>query len=270
MAGRSFFVYNAVMVIKSENELAALREGGHKLSGILKMVKEVTRVGISTKELDEFAEAEILKAGGRPSFKDYTPPGMVKKFPSTLCISINSEVVHGLPGERVLKDGDLVGLDIGVEYKGFFTDMAVTIAVGSITECEKKLLKTCEEALELAISKVKAGVRTGDIGSAVQKFIEKNNFGVVRELVGHGVGRMVHEDPEIPNWGRPGHGAVLRENEVIAIEPMITMGHYAIKLLADGWTWVTRDNSKAAHFEHTLVVLKNGAEILTKAIDTEI
>jgi len=263
VASRSFLFYNSVMVIRNEIELQILREGGKRLAEVLEIVKSAAKAGITTKELDEIAEKEIIKIDGRPSFKGYQPPGAKSKYPATLCVSVNNEVVHGLPGSRALKDGDLVGLDIGMQYDGLFTDMAVTIGVGQIAKREKKMLEVCETALDLAISKVKVGIRVGDIGNVVQQFVEKNRFGVVRELVGHGVGRKVHENPEIPNWGEPGFGAVLREGEVIAIEPMITMGRFAVKLMPDGWTYVTRDNSKAAHFEHTSVVLKDGAEVLT-------
>lgn len=263
MGNRSFLVYSFEMVIKSEKELEILREGGRKLAEILTVVKGAVKAGISTKALDEIAEKEILKSGGQPSFKGYKPAGAASKYPATLCVSVNDEVVHGIPRDRVLKDGGLVGLDIGMEYGGLFTDMAVTVAVGKISERERKLLETCAQALELSISKIKSGVRVGDIGHAIQQFVEKNGFGVVRELVGHGVGRQVHEGPEIPNWGMRGHGAILKEGEVIAIEPMITAGHYAVKLMPDGWTWATCDGSRAAHFEHTLAVLKNGTEVLT-------
>ncbi|MEK7090757.1 MAG: type I methionyl aminopeptidase [Patescibacteria group bacterium] len=264
MACRSFLVYNFWVVIKNDRELYILREGGKKLAEILESIKAGATPGVAAKELDRIAEEEILKAGGKPSFKGYRPPGVLNKYPATLCVSINDAVVHGIPGEQVLKDGDLVGIDIGMEYGGFYTDMAVSIGIGKITEREKKLLDVGERALEIGIGQVRGGVNVGDIGSAIQKFVGKNNFGVVRELVGHGVGLAVHENPEIPNWGKLGSGPVLKVGEVIAIEPMITAGHYAIKLLPDGWTWATRDGSKAVHFEHTLVVTKNGAEVLTR------
>jgi methionyl aminopeptidase len=179
-------------------------------------------------------------------------------------------VVHGIPTDRKLREGDVVGLDIGMKYparagkKGLFTDMAETVIVGRASEADLKLISVTKKALELGISVVKAGVKTGDIGETIQKFVEAEGFGIVRELVGHGVGRKVHEDPEIPNWGRSGEGRELKENMVIAIEPMVTAGSPEVFLSKDGWTWKTKDGSHAAHFEHTLVVTKNGAEALTK------
>ena len=249
------------MIIKNKKELEILREGGKRLAAVLSRVASEAKPGITTKKLDELAEKWILESGGTPSFKNYVNPMGQQDYPATLCISINNEVVHGIPGERILKAGDIVGLDIGMWYEGFCTDTALTVLVGGGTN---KLIDATKKSLEIGIGKVKAGVRIGDIGFAIQNFLEQEGFGVVRELVGHGVGNAVHEDPEIPNWGKPGTGIELVENMVIAIEPMATEGSYKVKLLDDGWTWATKDGSNSAHFEHTLVVTKNGADVLTK------
>ncbi len=261
------------MIIRNEKELEILREGGKKLAAVLLSVSQEARPGVKTKFLDELAEKLILESGGKPSFKGYKNPMGRDKYPATLCVSINEEVVHGIPDERILKVGDVVGLDIGMLWpsealakeagieRGFYTDTALTVLVGGGTN---KLIEKTKESLNVGISKVKSGVKIGDIGFAIQSFLENESFGVVRELVGHGVGNAVHEDPEIPNWGRSGTGPELVEGMVIAIEPMATEGSSKVKLLLDGWTWVTADGSRAAHFEHTLVVTQNGAEILTR------
>ena len=249
------------MIIKNKKELEILREGGKRLAAVLSSVAHEAIPGVTTKFLDELAEKLILESGGKPSFKNYANPMGKKDYPATLCVSVNDEIVHGIPDERTLKTGDVVGLDIGMWYEGFCTDTALTVLVGGGTN---KLIDSTKKSLEIGISKVKAGVRIGDIGFAIQNFLEKEGFGVVRELVGHGVGNAVHEDPEIPNWGKPGTGMELLENMVIAIEPMATEGSPKIKLLSDTWTWSTKDGSRSAHFEHTLVVTKNGSEIFTK------
>ena len=253
------------MIIQNERELNILREGGKKLAAVLHFVAKEALPGVTTKHLDDLAEKLILEYGGKPSFKNYAPPvgGQMgqKNYPATLCVSINEEVVHGIPNERILRVGDVVGLDIGAWYGGLCTDMALTVLVGGGTN---RLINATKKSLEIGISKVKAGARIGDIGFAIQNFLEKEMLGVVKELVGHGVGNAVHEDPEIPNWGKLGTGAELKEGIVIAIEPMATEGSPKVKILEDGWTWVTRDGGKSAHFEHTLVVTKNGSEVLTK------
>lgn len=257
------------MIIKNKKELEILREGGKRLAAVLADIAEAAKERVTTKELDNLAEKLILKAGGKPSFKGYKVYGAPTAYPGTLCVSINEEVVHGIPNDRALKNGDIVGLDIGMLWPsgasakeaGFYTDTATTILVGG---GKNKLIDATKKSLEIGISKVHAGVRVGDIGFVIQQHLEKEGFGVVRELVGHGVGKAVHEEPEIPNWGRVGEGPALREGEVIAIEPMATEGKFSVKLAKDGWTWVTRDGSRSAHFEHTMVVTKDGAEVLTK------
>lgn len=250
------------MIVKNQKELEILREGGKKLAAVLSSVAGAALPGVTTKSLDELAEKLILEFGGKPSFKNYTNPMGKTNYPATLCVSINDEVVHGIPDERILKTGDIVGLDIGAWYEGLCTDTALTVLVGGGIN---KLIEKTKESLNIGISKVKTGTRVGDIGFAIQGFLEGEGFGVVKELVGHGVGDAVHEDPEIPNWGKAGTGAELVEGMVIAIEPMATEGSPKVKLLPDGWTWATVDGSRAAHFEHTLIVTKTGAEVLTRA-----
>lgn len=251
--------------------------------------------GVKTRELDDLAEKLILEAEGKPSFKGYKTFSAPTPYPASLCVSINDEVVHGIPSDKILKTGDVVGLDIGMEYEGLFTDTATTILIAAdhltdgplispsarsrnanpppaaISEVSaalrdeaNRLITATKKSLEIGIAEVKAGVHVGDIGYAIQKYLEGEGFGVIRELVGHGVGRAVHEEPEIPNWGMRGEGPVLREGEVIALEPMATEKGYKVKVAKDRWTWVTRDGSRAAHFEHTLVVTKNGSEVLTR------
>ena len=251
-------------ILKNIEDINKLREGGKILASVLYEAAKKSVPGAKTTELDKLAEKMIKEAGGRPSFKNYKTPDDKFPYPASLCVSVNEEVVHGIPGERVLKDGDIVSLDLGMEYKGFYTDMAITVPVGKASEQAKKLIKTTQEALNLGIMAVKNGAFTGDIGYAIQSFAEKNGFNVVRKLVGHGLGRKVHEPPEVPNFGVKGKGEILREGEVIAIEPMITAGRHDIYLDKDLWTWKTKDGSLSAHFEHTIIVTKTGAEIITK------
>jgi methionyl aminopeptidase len=251
------------MTTKTKEEIEKICEGGAKLAGVMEVLKKEAKSGVTTKELDRLAEKLILEAGGEPAFKGYKGSKDQYPYPATICVSVNDEVVHGLPSARKLEEGDIVGLDIGMKYKNLFTDMAETIGIGEISENDEKLIKATKEALDLAISMVRPGVKTGDIGEAVQKFIESNGFGVVRELVGHGVGYKVHEEPQIPNWGKSGEGAELLENMVIAIEPMVTAGDYKLDISDDKWTWKTKDGSRTAHFEHTMVVTKSGAGVLT-------
>jgi len=251
------------VTIKNKKELDILREGGRRLAAILAEVSKFAKVGIETKDLDALAEKLILKAGGEPSFRGYQVAGAPMPYPGSLCVSINEEIVHGLPSNRALKAGDIIGLDIGMRFEGLFTDTAMTILIGN-ADLAVKLINATKKSLEIGIAQVKDGVKTGAIGYAIQDFLQSCGYGVVRELVGHGVGRAVHEDPEIPNWGRRGTGPTLKEGMVIALEPMATLGDYRVKLAPDGWTWVTKDGSLSAHFEHTVVVTKTGAEILTQ------
>ena len=251
------------MMTKTREEIEKIREGGRKLAAVLDALKKEAKAGITTNELDSLAERLILESGGVPSFKGYKGSKDARPFPATICVSVNDEVVHGIPTNKKLAQGDIVGLDIGMKYKNLFTDMAQTVIIGATDEIGRKLVRITKEALDLAISLVRPGIKTGDLGEAVQRFIELNGFGVVRQLVGHGVGHAVHEDPQIPNWGRAGEGTALKENMVIAIEPMVSEGSHELYLAKDGWTWRTKDGKRAAHFEHTMVITSNGAEVLT-------
>lgn len=250
-------------IIKKPEEIIALREGGRRLANILEKVKAAVVPGTTTKELNRLAESLIFSAGGKPSFKGYRVSGSSTPYPAALCTSVNDEVVHAIPRGRRLKEGDIIGLDIGMIWKGMFTDMAETVAVGRVDAAGKKLLEATKIALDCGIAASRAGATLGDIGFAIQSCITARGFGVVRELVGHGVGYAVHEPPEVPNWGAPRKGMALEEGMVLALEPMATEGAPDVTLCKDGWTWKTKDGSRAAHFEHTIAVYKNGAEILT-------
>src|SRR3989339_1427792 len=251
-------------ILKNIEDINKLRKGGKILASVLYEAARKALPGAKTTELDKLAEKMIKEAGGRPSFKNYKTSDDKIPYPASLCVSINEEVVHGVPGEIVLKDGDIVSLDLGMEYKGFYTDMAITVPVGKASEQAEKLIETTKESLNLGIMAEKAGAFTGDIGHAIQSFAEKNGFNVIRKLVGHGLGRKAHESPEVPSFGLKRKGEILREGEVIAIEPMITAGRHDIYLDKDLWTWKTKYGSLSAHFEHTIIVTKTGAEIITK------
>lgn len=246
------------ITIKTQVEISLLREGGHKLSTILKKVADMVRPGITTLELNTEAERLAKEAGGEPAFLGY------KGYPASLCTSINEEIVHGIPGSRVLVEGDIIGLDMGMRYKGLCTDAAITVPVGKIDQENMRLLLTVREALNSGIAKVKAGAYLGDIGAAIQQQIERHGFSVVRDLVGHGIGVEVHEEPQVPNFGKKGTGIVLREGMVICLEPMANIGSHEVKVQNDGWTVVTKDGKRSAHFEHTVLALSSGFEILTK------
>ena len=246
-----------MIIIKSPQEIAIMREGGKILAKILKKVEKEAKPGVTTKELDEYAEKLALKYGSRPSFKGYN------NYPSALCVSVNEEVVHGIPSGRKLKEGDIVGLDMGIYYKGLCTDSAVTVGIGKISSKAERLIKVTEQALKYGIDVVKPEAHIGDIGFAIQSYVESQGFSVVRDLVGHGVGKNVHEAPQIPHFGRKGSGLKLKEGMTIAIEPMVNAGKYYVHQAKDGWTFVTSDGSLSAHFEHTMAVTKNGCEILT-------
>ena len=224
-------------------------------------LKNYIKPGITTKELDELAEKYIISMGGVPSCKGY------EGFPATLCTSINDEVVHGIPSNRKLKKGDIITIDMVIGYKGYQGDAAWTYAVGEISEEKKYLMKHTEEALYQGIKQVKPGNRIGDISNAVEEYASKHNLGVVKELVGHGIGTKMHEDPDVPNYGKPNKGPVLKEGMVICIEPMLNLGSADIGILDDDWTIVTEDGLPAAHYEHTVLVTKDGYEILTPRLD---
>ena len=253
------------LTVKTRKEIALLREGGRRLAQILKTVAVEVRSGVSSKTLNELAE-KLMRAGGdTPSFLGYSPSGAKRPFPAALCVSVNDEVVHGIPNEeeKILKEGDTVTLDAGLIHGGLFTDSAITVGVGNIDEKARTLLETTEEALAVGIRAVRAGATTGDIGFAIETFVKPFGYGIVRELAGHGVGYAVHEDPFVPNFGKKGEGVVLKAGMVIAIEPMLNEGSAGVKLAPDGYTYRTKDGSRSAHFEHTVVVTENGCDILT-------
>ncbi|MBR2588024.1 MAG: type I methionyl aminopeptidase [Bacilli bacterium] len=247
-----------MVTIKSPREIELLKVAGEITGSTHNYLKPYIKPGITTKELGKLAEEYILSRGATPSFKGYDG------FPGSICISINEEVVHGIPGNRKLKEGDIVTLDIGACWKGYHGDSAWTYAVGKISKEKQKLMDVTKESLFKGLEQIKPGNRIGDIGHAIQEYTESFGYGVVRELVGHGVGTDVHEEPDVPNYGKPHTGLVLKEGMVIAVEPMITMGDKAICILDDDWTIITQDEKPAAHFEHTVVVTKDGYEILTR------
>ncbi len=253
--------------IKTKKEIAILSEGGRRLAEILRKVSTEVKPGVSARTLNDLAEKLVKNLGDTPSFLNYSPARAKRPFPAALCISVNDEVVHGIPneGEKILQEGDIVALDLGLVHGGLFTDSALTVGVGKVDARAKKLIETTKKALAVGIKAVRAGDTTGDVGFAIQSFVEsQGTFGIVRELAGHGVGYAVHEEPFVPNFGKKGEGVVLKTGMVIAIEPMLNEGGSGIKLDPDGYTYRTKDGSRSAHFEHTVVVTPNGAEILTQ------
>ena len=246
-----------MITLKSQREIKLLKIAGNIVCQTHQYLKPYVKEGITTKELDKLAEDFIRSKGATPSFKGY------EGFPSTLCTSINSEVVHGFPSDRQLKNGDIISIDIGACYKGYHGDSAWTYTVGEVDDKTKKLLEYTEESLYVGLAQVKPGNRIGDIGYAIEQYARKHNLGVVKELCGHGVGTSVHEDPEVPNYGIPNTGPKLREGMVIAVEPMLTAGRPDIFIHDNNWTIDTVDGSLSAHFEHTVAVTKDGYQILT-------
>ena len=248
-----------MIVCKSASEIERMRTANMLVADVLHELETLVAPGVTTADLDAAAEKLVRAAGAEPAFKGY------RGYPATLCASINEEVVHGIPSKkRALGEGDIVSLDMGVKLNGFYGDSAVTVPVGRVSDQVLKLLKVTQEALELAIAQVRVGGRVSDIGHAVQRHVEANGFSVVREFVGHGIGSALHEDPQIANYGEPGRGPRLAEGMVLAIEPMVNMGRSAVKVLADGWTAVTKDGSLSAHFEHTVAVTRDGPLVLTQ------
>jgi methionyl aminopeptidase len=254
-----------LIVRKSKSELEAMREGGRITAGCLQLLSDNVWAGVTTRELDRMAEDFIRSSGGKPEFKGYPGAPGAPDFPGSICASPNAMIVHGIPGSYRLKDGDVISLDVGVRYEGFVTDSATTVAVGEIPPDAKGLLETTQQCLAVAAEQVRVGKRLGDIGHAIQALAESRGYGVVRDLVSHGVGRKMHEDPQIPNYGRPGTGPRLQPGMTFAIEPMITLGDYDIRISEwDGWSIYTADNSLSAHYEHTVAVTENGPWILTE------
>jgi len=249
--------------IYSEKEIDILRQGGGILSAALAKAAAAVRAGVSTYELNKIAEQTILELGGRPAFLGYKEKGM-KPYPASLCASINDEIVHCLPfKDRILQDGDIIGLDLGVQFRGYYTDMAVTIAVGKVSDLAARLIEATRKSLEAAIGVIRPGATIGDIGATIQKFAEPGGFGVIRDLVGHGVGRSLHEEPNIPNYGAFGAGIKLRPGMILALEPMFSEKSPKIQMLPDGWGIATADGGLSAHFEKTVVVTKDGSAVLT-------
>ncbi|MBU1148162.1 MAG: type I methionyl aminopeptidase [Candidatus Omnitrophica bacterium] len=244
--------------IKNEAEIALIREASRIVRDVLQEIKEIARPGIATEELDKKAEQMIEAANARPAFKGY------RGFPASICTSINEQVVHGIPGKRKLVSGDILSVDAGVEKNGFFGDAAITIEIGdSVPDAAKKLIRITEESLWVGIEKAVKGNRLFDISYAIQKYVEDRGYSIVRDFVGHGIGKKMHEDPEIPNFGKPGTGPRLKNGMVMAIEPMVNEGKCEIEILTDRWTAVTRDKKLSAHFEHTVAVTDNGPIVLT-------
>jgi methionyl aminopeptidase len=247
-----------VIIRKSPEEIAKMRRAGRIVADVRARVAASVRPGMTTKDLDRVAEEATQAAGATPSFLGY------RGFPASICTSVNNEIVHGIPGGRVLRDGDLLSLDFGAIWQGYHADSAITVFVGEPPSAEaEKLVRVTEEALEAAIGVIRVGNRLSDIGHTVQQVVEGVGFSVVREYVGHGVGQSLHEDPQIPNYGPPGRGPELRPGLVLAVEPMVNLGGWETRMLDDGWTVVTADGSLSAHFEHTIVVGEDGPEVLT-------
>jgi len=253
------------ITIKSEKEIKILREGGKILAEVLKKISEFAKPGISTGFLNQKAREMILTRGALPSFEGYKSSFSDRPYPAAICTSLNNVVVHGLPSEKIiLKEGDVLKLDLGVKYKNLFTDAAITIGIGKMTDEKNKLINTTNRALELAINAVKPGSHIGDIGYTIENYVEREGLSVVKVLVGHGVGFAVHEEPSIPNYGKIGDGPVLKSGMVLAIEPMVTLESGKVKLSKDGFGYETVDGSFSAHFEHTVAVTDNGCLILTE------
>lgn len=247
-----------MITIKTEEEIKIMKEAGQILVKALKEVIKKAKPGVTTLELDRIAENFISSARAKPGFKGY------EGFPYSLCASVNENIVHGLPSNYILKDGDIIGLDLGVLYKGYYSDTAVTVAIGKISFEAKRLLDVAKKSLRLGIKKVRIGNTIGDIGNTIQRFVEGQGYGVVRDLCGHGIGKDLHEDPKIPNFGKRGQGEKLVEGMVICIEPMITEGDYNIVKSQDGYGFATKDKKLSAHFEHTIAITKKGPVILTQ------
>jgi methionyl aminopeptidase len=247
-----------MIIRKNKAEIKKMRCAGQIVAATLQKVSAAVYPGVMTVELDTLAEISLREAGAIPAFKGY------RGYPATLCTSVNDEVVHGIPGERVLCEGDIISLDLGANFDGFYADATVTCPVGAISVEAERLIRVTREAFYKGIEKATPGRRLGDVGAAIQQYAEMNGYSVVRDLVGHGIGRSLHEDPQVPNYGRPGHGTLLKEGMTLAIEPMINAGGYGIRQLADGWTIITADQSLSAHYEHTVALVSDGATILTE------
>jgi len=246
-----------VIILKSPREIEQLKIANAIAAEVLERLKEGVKPGVATQDLDGIAEETILSKGASPAFKGY------RGYPKSICASINEEIVHGIPGQRRLKEGDIVSLDVGVNYQGYFGDAAISLPVGDLDPAARKLLEVTEKALYIGIDMAKVGNRLFDISYAIQQWVEKHGFSVVRDFVGHGIGKSLHEDPQIPNFGSPHQGPRLEKGMVFALEPMVNEGTYEVRILSDGWTVVTADGKRSAHFEHTIAILDGGAQILS-------
>lgn len=247
-----------MVILKLPEEIEKARASNRIVAEVLSKLREKVKAGVTTKELDKFAEEIAGKRGAKPAFKGY------RGYPYALCTSINQEVVHGMPSSRALNDGDIIGLDFGVCYKGFFGDATITLPVGRVAAAALKLMEVTEQSLYAGIVQAKDGNRLGDISAAVQMTVEAAGFSVVRDFVGHGIGKNLHEEPQIPNFGKKGRGIELKSGMILAIEPMVNQGDYKVVVLPDGWTVVTEDGKLSAHFEHSIAITEHGPEILSK------
>ncbi|HKP14378.1 MAG TPA: type I methionyl aminopeptidase [Blastocatellia bacterium] len=247
-----------MVIRKSRNEIERMRASGQIVARVLKRLSEMVQPGITTRDLDAEAERLIREAGAVPTFKGY------HGYPASICASINDEVVHGIPSNRKLREGDIIGIDCGATHRGYVGDAAVTVAVGRISDEVQKLMEVTRASLFEAIGRCRVGNRLGDVCNAVQAYVEPLGYSIVRNFCGHGIGRAMHEDPQVPNYGKPGTGPVLREGWVLAIEPMVNLGRHDVKVLSDGWTVITLDGRPSAHFEHTVAITADGPQILTE------
>lgn len=246
--------------LKSFDQIEKMRQAAGILKDVVAQIKLCIRSGVTTNDLDDIANKAIISAGAKCAFLGY------KGFPKSICTSLNEEIVHGIPSDRTLREKDILSIDVGVEYEGYFSDAAITLAIGKVAPEVAKLIEITKEALYKAIDSAQLGARVSDVSCAVQDHVEKNKFSIIRDFVGHGIGANLHEDPQIPNFGQPGMGVRLKEGMVLAIEPMVSAGNPEIEILEDRWTAVTRDRSLTAHFEHTVAITTHGPEILTDGI----
>jgi methionyl aminopeptidase len=247
-----------MIICKSAAEIEKLRRSGQLVRKILEETRRQVKPGVTTLDLEKFVERRLAQSGAKPAFKGY------RGYPCCLCASVNEQIVHGIPSNRRLNEGDIVSLDLGVIIDGYYGDAALTVPIGQISDSLQRLLRVTEESLQLAISQARVGNRLGDVSSAVEEHVVSNGFSVVREFVGHGIGRQLHEEPQIPNFGQPGYGPLLKEGMVLAIEPMVNVGGPGLRILEDQWTAVTSDGAYSAHFEHMIAVTQNGPDVLTR------
>ncbi len=250
--------HTRMIILKSHDEMLIMEEAGQIVAEVVARVIEATKPGATTLDLDDVAQVWIKKLGATPTFVGYMG------YPKSLCVSLNDEVVHGIPAKRIINEGDVVSIDCGVTYKGFVADHARTIIVGKGIEADAKLVKDTEEALNIGIEAFKIGNRIGDIGFAIEQYANERHYGVVKDFVGHGIGRRMHEEPQVPNFGKAGTGPRIKVGMVIAIEPMFNLGTENVKILKDGWTVITKDGKKSAHFEHTIAMFADGPRVLTR------